>query len=192
MHTKSRYTCGASLIVVGVVCCVVATAAVMTDMPVKKRSGAELAYVPPPKHSAGNLVVSMESRFTERDLNTPGPIGDTYVDAMQLALVRLPNLATTPTVSGLAAISQFPVLLTLLVHPVKIDYHIEVPKEMPPSSNSICSRTRSCSRPSFKRICRRQPKTELKNRMSTTRASRIWQAARALWKLRTCNSSRLL
>ena len=84
------------------------------------------------------------------------------------------------------------VLLTLLVHPVKIEYHIEAPKEMPPSSNRICSRTRGCSRPSFKRICRKQPKTELKNRMSTTRASRIWQAARALWKLRICNSSRLL
>ena len=41
---------------------------------------------------------------------------------MQLVLVRLSNLAATPTVSGLAAISDFPVLLTLLVHPVKIEY----------------------------------------------------------------------
>ena len=77
MQTKSRYTCEASLIVVGVVCCVVATAALMKDMPVKKQSGAEPAYVPPPKHSARNLIVSTKSRFTERDLN------DTYVDAMQ-------------------------------------------------------------------------------------------------------------
>ena len=77
MQTKSRYTCEASLIVVGVVCCVVATAAIMMDTPVKKQSGAEPAYVPPPKHSAGNLIVSTKSRFTERDLN------DTYVDAMQ-------------------------------------------------------------------------------------------------------------
>ena len=109
MHTKSRYTCGASLIDVGVVCYVVATGVVMMDRPVKKRSGTEPPFVPPPKHSAGNLVVSMVSRFTERDLNTPGPIRDTYVDTMQLAPVRLPNLATTPTVSGLAAISHFPV-----------------------------------------------------------------------------------
>ena len=148
IQTKSRYTYGASLTVVGVVCCVVATRVIM--------------------------------------------MGDTYVDAMQLALVRLPNLATTPTVSGLAAIPHFPVLPTLLVQSVKIECHFEAPKEMPPSSNRICSRTRSCSRPSFKRFCRRQPKTELKNRVSTTRASRIWQAARALWKLRTCISSRLL
>jgi len=129
MQTKSRYACGASLIVVGVVCCVVATAAIMADMSVKKQSGAEPAYVPPPKHSAGNLVVSMESRFTERELNTPGPIRDTYVDAMQLALDRLPNLATTPTVSGLTASSQFPVLLALLAQPVNIEYHIDAPKE---------------------------------------------------------------
>ena len=81
-----------------------------------------------------------------------------------LRAFRVPNLAPTPIVSGLAAISQYPVLLTLLVHSVKIEYHIEAPKEMAPSSNRICSRTRSCSRPSFKRICRRQPKTELKNR----------------------------
>ena len=66
----------------------------MMAMPVKKQSGAEPAYVPPPKHSAGNLVVSMESRFTERDLNTLGRIRDTYVDAMHLVLVRLSNLTT--------------------------------------------------------------------------------------------------
>ena len=75
MQTISRYTCEASLIVVGAVCCVLATAAIMMDMPVKKQS--EPAFVPPPKHSAGNLIVSTKSRFTERDLN------DTYVDAMQ-------------------------------------------------------------------------------------------------------------
>ena len=123
MQTKSRYTCEASLIVVGVVCCVVAS--------VKKQTGAEPAYVPPPQHSAGNLIVSTTSRFTERDSN------DTYVDAMQYALACLPNLATTPTVSGLAASSQFPVLLTLPVHPVKIEY--QAPKEMPLSSNRISS-----------------------------------------------------
>ena len=76
MQTKSRYTCEASLIVVGVVCCVVVTAAIMMDMPVKKQSG-EPAYVPPPKHSVGNLIVSTKSRFTERVLF------DTYVDTMQ-------------------------------------------------------------------------------------------------------------
>ena len=79
MQTKSRYTCEASLIVVGVVCCVVAIAALMIDMPVKKQSGAESAYVPPPKHSAGNLIVPTKSSFTERDLK------DTYVDASPFA-----------------------------------------------------------------------------------------------------------
>ena len=49
----------------------------------------------------------------------------------------MPNLATTPTVSGLAASSQFSVLLTLLVHPVKMEYHIDAPKEMPLSSNHV-------------------------------------------------------
>ena len=41
---------------------------------------------------------------------------------MQLAPVRLRNLVTTPTVRGLAAIPHFPVLPTLLVHPVKKEY----------------------------------------------------------------------
>ena len=102
--------------------------------------------------SAGNLVVSMVSRFTELDLNTPGPIRDIYVDTMQLASVRLPNLATTPT-SGLAAIPHFPVLPALLEHPVNFEYHFDAPKEMPPSSNRSCSRTGSYSRPSLKRFC---------------------------------------
>ena len=53
MQTKPGYTCGAYLIVVGVVCCVVATGVIMMDMPVKKRSGTEPPFVPPPKHSAG-------------------------------------------------------------------------------------------------------------------------------------------
>ena len=57
METKSRYTCGASLIDVGVVCCVVATGAIVMDRPVKKRSGIEPPFVPPPKHSEGKIVV---------------------------------------------------------------------------------------------------------------------------------------
>ena len=134
METKSRYTCGASLIDVGVVCCVVAIGAIMVDGPVKKRSGTEPPFVPPPKRSEGNLVVSMVSHLTELDLNTPGPIRDTYVDTMQLVPVRLPNLATTPIVTGLAAIQHFPVLPTLLVHPVKIEYEQTVCPTSPRTS----------------------------------------------------------
>ena len=100
----------------------------------KKRSGTEPPFVSPPKHSVGNLVVSMLSRLTELDLNTPGPIRDTYLDTMQLAPVRLPNLATTPTISGLATIPQFPVLPTLLVHPVNIEYQQTVCPTSPSTS----------------------------------------------------------
>ena len=99
----------------------VAIGAIMMDGPVKKQSGTEPPFVPPPKHCEWNLVVSMVSHLTELELNTLGPIRDTYVDTMQLAPVRLPNLATTPTVRGLAAIPHFPVLPTLLVHPVIIE-----------------------------------------------------------------------
>ena len=51
MQTKSWYTCGASLIDVGVVCCVVATGVIMMDRAVKKRSGTEPPFVPPSMHS---------------------------------------------------------------------------------------------------------------------------------------------
>ena len=92
------------------------------DRPVKKRSGLKSPVVPPPKHSEGNLVVIMESHLTELDLNTPQLIHGNKVDTMQLALVRLPNLGTTLIVRGLAAITHIPVLPTLLVHPVNIEY----------------------------------------------------------------------
>ena len=106
----------------------------MMDRPVKKQSGAEPPFVSPPKHSAGNLVVSISSRFTELDLSTPGPIRDTCLDTMQLALVRMPNLATTPTISGLGTIPLFPVLPTLLVHPVNIEYQQTVCPTFPSNS----------------------------------------------------------
>ena len=150
MQTKSRYTYGASLIVVGVVCCVVATGVIMMDMPVKKRSETELPFVLPPKRSAENLVVSMGSRFTERDLNTPGPIRDTYVEVGSGPFAKPGNHTHGQrpgshfTFSGFADIAG------------TSSQDRVAPKEMPPSSNRICSRTRICSRPSFKRFCIRQ------------------------------------
>ena len=74
------------------------------------------------------------SHLTELDLNTPGLIRDTYVDTMQLAPVRLRNLATTPTVRGLAAIPHFLVLPTLVVHPVNIEYEQTVCPTSPRTS----------------------------------------------------------
>ena len=94
----------------------------MMDRPVKKRSGLKSPFVPPPKHSKGNLVVIMESHLTELDLNTPRLIRGNNVDTMQLAPVRLPNLGTTLIVRGLAAIAHIPVLPTLLANPVIIEY----------------------------------------------------------------------